>query len=154
MSSKLFQKVREESGLAYSVYSYTSTHQNNGALTVYAGLNTQELYRALEIINREIVCLKQQGLTQAEVDMAKNQLKASVVMGSEGCSARMSSYGKSLLFEDRVRTLDEIITLIDSVSYERVAEVIDLVFDREKLTLAALGKLEGDGRDLLEIMDF
>ena len=152
MSSKLFQKVREESGLAYSIYSYTSSYRNNGSLCIYAGLNTDELEKALEIINCEIACLKRDKLSCDEVDMAKNQLKASVVMGSEGCSARMSSYGKSILFENRVKSLDDIIGLIEDVNYDRVAEVIDDIFDRDKLTLAVLGKIDGDGERLLDIL--
>ncbi len=154
MSSRLFQKVREEAGLAYSIYSYTSSYRNNGAMTVYAGLNTEELPRAMEIINQEIKLLKRDKLMRQEVEMAKNQLKASVVMGSEGCSARMSSYGKFLLFENKVRTLDDLIELIDQVDCDRVAEVIDEVFDRERMTIAVLGKIDGDGKELLGIMDF
>ncbi len=154
MSSRLFQKVREEAGLAYSVYSYTSSYRNNGSMTVYAGLNTEELSRAMEIINKEIKILKRDKLSKREVEMAKNQLKASVVMGSEGCSSRMSSYGKCVLFEDKVKTLDDLTEMIDRVDCERVAEVIDEVFDRDKLVIAALGKLEGDGKELLDIMDF
>lgn len=152
MSSRLFQKVREESGLAYSIYSYTSSYRNNGSLCIYAGLNTDELEKALEIINCEIACLKRDKLSRDEVNMAKNQLKASVVMGSEGCSARMSSYGKSILFENRVKSLDDIIGLIEDVNYDRVAEVIDDIFDRDKLTLAVLGKIDGDGERLLDIL--
>lgn len=154
MSSRLFQKVREESGLAYSVYSYSSSYQNNGSMTVYAGLNTESLARALEIINREIKILKRKKLTKAEVETAKTQLKASVVMGSEGTSARMNAYGKSLMFEERAKTIDDIIEFIDGISQERVAEVIDYVFDQSKMTVAVLGRIKENGKDLLDIMDF
>ncbi len=154
MSSRLFQKVREESGLAYSVYSYTSSYHNNGSMTIYAGLSTESLHQALEIINNEIRILKRDKLTKDEVETAKTQLKASIVMGSEGISSRMSNYGKNILFENRVKTLDEIIELIDSVNSDRVAEVIDGVFDKDHLTVSALGRIDGDGKDLLEILNF
>ncbi len=152
MSSRLFQKVREESGLAYSVYSYSSAYQNNGALTVYAGLNSQSLLKALEIINNEIKILKNQKLSEAEVETAKTQLKAGVVMGSEGVSSRMNAYGKSLMFDDTARTVDDLIEMIDRVSAERVAEVIDYIFDPAHMSLAVLGKTDIKGEKLLEIM--
>ncbi len=154
MSSRLFQKVREESGLAYSVYSYSSSYQNNGSMIIYAGLNAESLYRALEIINREIDILKKDKLTRDEINTAKAQLKASMVMGSEGVSSRMRSYGKGVLFENRAKTLDEIIDLIDGVSFEGVSEVIERVFDRNHLTVAALGRLDTDGKEMLDILNF
>lgn len=154
MSSRLFQKVREESGLAYSVYSYTSAYQSNGALTVYAGLNTEELYRALEIISREISFLKQNKLSREEIETAKTQLKATVVMGSEGIAPRMSTYGKSLMFENRVKSIDEIISAVERVSVEGVAEVIDRVFDRERMTVAVLGRIDNEENKIMDALNF
>ena len=154
MSSRLFQKVREESGLAYSVYSYTDSYQNNGSLTVYAGLNPEELKQALGIIANEIRILKRDKLTKDEVETAKTQLKATAVMGSEGISARMSTYGKSMLFENKPKSIDDIIRLIDNVNTESVAQVIDSVFDSNKMTLALLGSIKDTEDELMGILEF
>lgn len=154
MSSRLFQKVREESGLAYSIYSYSSSYQNNGDLTVCAGLNPDELKQALEIINNEIKILKKDKLTKEEVETAKTQLKAAAVMGSEGISSRMSTYGKSMLFENEAKNIDDVIRRINDVSVEGVAEVIDNVFDSRKMTLALLGKVKDSKDKLMDILDF
>ncbi len=154
MSSRLFQKVREESGLAYSIYSYSSSYQNNGALTVCAGLNPRELKKALEIINNEIKILKQDKLTKEEIETAKTQMKAIAVMGSEAISARMSTYGKTMLFENKPKSLDDIICLINNVNAESVAEVIDSVFDSRRITLAVLGDIKDTEDGLMSILDF
>ena len=154
MSSRLFQKVREEKGLAYSIYSYANTYQNNGSFVIYAGLNTESLRDALGIIGNEIAVLKRDKLTEEEVATAKEQMKASVIMGLEGMSSRMSSYGKSMLFEKTVRTMDDTISLIEKVSRDSVAEVIDSVFDIEKLNLAVTGRIELDKCKIADFIRF
>lgn len=154
MSSRLFQKVREESGLAYSVYSYTDSYQKNGSLAIYAGLNPEELKQALEIIVSEIKILKKDKLTKEEVETAKTQLKAAAVMGNEGLSARMSHYGKSMLFENEAKNIDDVLKRIDQVSADGVAEVIDRVFDSRKMTLALLGNIEDTKDQLMSILEF
>ncbi len=154
MSSRLFQKVREESGLAYSVYSYTDSYQKNGSLAIYAGLNPEELKQALEIIVSEIKILKKDKLTKEEVETAKTQLKAAAVMGNEGLSARMSHYGKSMLFENEAKNIDDVLKRIDQVSTDGVAEVIDNVFDSSKMTLALLGNIKDTEDELMSILEF
>ncbi len=154
MSSRLFQKVREENGLAYSVYSYTDSYQENGSLAICAGLNPEELKQALEIIVREIKLLKRDKLTKEEVETAKTQLKASAVMGNEGISARMSHYGKSMLFETRAKNIDDVIRRIDRVCADGVAQVIDKVFDSKKMTLALLGNIKDGEDELMGMLEF
>lgn len=154
MSSRLFQRVREESGLAYSVYSYTDSYQENGSLVIYAGLNSEELKQALDIIANEIRILKRDKLTKKEVETAKTQLKAAAVMGNEGLSARMSHYGKSMLFENKAKNIDDVIKCIDRVCADGVAEVIDNVFDSNKMTLALLGNIKDTEDELMGILEF
>ncbi|MBR5614653.1 MAG: insulinase family protein [Clostridia bacterium] len=154
MSSRLFQRVREEMGLAYSIYSYANTYQNNGSMVIYAGLNTDSLCGALGIIGDEIKTLKQNKLTAEEVSVAKEQMKASAIMGLEGMSSRMSSYGKSMLFENRVYSMDDTVSLIDRVNRDSVADVIDTVFDINRLNLAVLGRIEGEGKNIIDAVEF
>ncbi len=141
MSSRLFQKVREECGLAYSIYSYTNSYHKNGAFVIYAGLNTDSLCQALEIIGNEIRLLKSKKLSSEEIYTAKQQLKATVIMGLEGMSSRMSSYGKGLLFENKIRTMEDTINFIDSVNPDSVASTIDRVFVSNKLNIALCGNI-------------
>ena len=140
MSSRLFQKVREEMGLAYSIYSYVNTYQKNGSLVICAGLNNQKLIDALSAIGDEIKILKEEKLSKDAVAVAREQMKASVIMGLESMSARMSSYGKTVLYGQPLETLEDTIKTIDSVTHDTVAEVIDTVFDRSKLNIAVCGK--------------
>ncbi len=153
MSSRLFQKVREEQGLAYSIYSYANTYHKNGSFVIYAGLNSDKLCRALEIIGGEIRLLKSDKLSAGEIDTAKQQLKASVIMGLEGMSARMSSFGKGILFENKIRSMDETIRLIDRVDQNSVAEIIDQIFVPEKLNIALCGKVAENKDTIANALD-
>ena len=154
MSSRLFQKVREEKGLAYSIYSYANSYKNNGSLVIYAGLSANRLCETLEIINREAAELLKNGLKREEIGVAKVQMKSSLVMGLEGTSSRMSSYGRSLLFDNNIKTLDSIIEQIDKVDFNSVNETIERVFNSDKLCLAALGRVEQNEGELLDILNF
>ncbi len=154
MSSRLFQSVREEYGLAYSVYSELNTYTSNGSLRIYAGLSPENIPRTLEIINKEILLLKKNKLTQEEIERAKMQFKASLVMDSEGISERECAYGKSLLLDGQVKTIDHAVHMIDQITPEGVAEAIDFVFDKNKITLAVLGRFDGNAHELLNILDF
>lgn len=154
MSSRLFQKVREECGLAYSVYSELNTYTANSSLRIYAGLNPDNLEQTLEIISGEIRNLKKYKFSPEEIERAKTQFKASLVMDGEGVSERECAYGKSLLLDGTVKTIDDAVELIDKVTPEGVAEAIDFVFDKNKMTVAVLGRYDGDGRELIGMLDF
>ncbi|MDO4743990.1 MAG: pitrilysin family protein [Clostridia bacterium] len=154
MSSRLFQKVREELGLAYSIYSYANTYRKNGSMVIYAGLNSGRLLDALKTIGVEIELLKKEKLSDEEINISKQQMKASVIMGLESISSRMSSYGKSILFEDEIKSVEETIKRIESVSRESVAEVIDSVFDKAKLNIAVCGRITASKEDVLDALSF
>lgn len=152
VSSRLFQKVREEMGLAYSIYSYTNVYKNNGSLVIYAGLNTDSICDAMKIISNELKRLVREKLSKDETDVVKEQMKASVIMGLEGMSSRMSNYGKSVLFENHIKSLDMITTLINKVNTDTVAEVIDRVLRMDKANIAVLGRVQE--KDILKSIDF
>lgn len=154
MSSRLFQRVREELGLAYSIYSYSNTYQNNGSTVIYAGLNTEHLCDALSVIGEEIRNLKSNKLTYDEVSVAKEQMKAAVIMGRESVSSRMRSYGRSMLYENRVYSMDDLIDLIDRISRDSVADVIDTVFDMSKLNIAVTGRIENETKNITDAIEF
>ena len=135
MSSRLFQKIREEKGLVYSIYSYQSVFAKAGLFTIYAGMNPARLDEVNQLIFKEIDELKKNGLSEHEVAKSKEQLKGSLILGLESTSSRMNSYGQSLLLIDKIRTIDEMIEKIDSVNVDNVKQVIDLVFTQPAISI-------------------
>lgn len=140
MSSRLFQSIREERGLAYSVYSYLSHYTDAGLLAIYAGMNANQLQEANKVILEEIKLMKEQKLTEDEILKTKEQLKGSYMLGLESTSSRMNSLGKSELLTGKVRTPDEVLKELDAITKEDVDAVIDQVFDLDKVCISVVGK--------------
>lgn len=139
ISSRLFQEIREERGLAYSVYSYHSSYRDAGLFTVYTGLSRENLDQVLALISREMKDIKQQGISAEEVQRAKAQLKGSMFLGLENVSNRMSRLGKSELCLNRVVTPDEAADKIDRVTGKDVRQLAEELFVKENFTVAAIG---------------
>ena len=153
MSSRLFQNIREDKGLAYSVFSYPSSYKEIGLLTIYAGINPNQLDEVLKLINQEIHVLKKDGLTKDELHKSKEQLKGSYMLGLESTSSRMSAIGKSELLLNRTYSPKEIIEKIDQVTIQDVRRVIDRVFISDNSALAIVGKVEKD-KNLSGFLDY
>lgn len=132
MSSRLFQKVREEKGLCYSVYSYTSALPEAGMLGIYVGLAAEMKNEALKIIEDEIEKLSEELVSDEEIERARSQIKCSVIMSRESAASRMSANGKSLLLLGRVKTDEEIIEGIMSVTKEDLKETAGKIFKSGK----------------------
>jgi predicted Zn-dependent peptidase len=128
MSSRLFQEVREQRGLAYSVFSYHSAYQDNGVVTVYGGTGAKQLDVLYETIQETLEKLKQDGITEKELNNSKEQLKGSLMLGLESTNSRMSRNGKNELLLKRHRSLDEIIEQIDQVTKQSVDGMATSVF--------------------------
>ncbi|MCM3689864.1 M16 family metallopeptidase [Neobacillus niacini] len=128
MSSRLFQEVREQRGLAYSVFSYHSAYQDNGVVTVYGGTGAKQLDVLYETIQETLEKLKQNGITDKELNNSKEQLKGSLMLGLESTNSRMSRNGKNELLLKRHRSLDEIIEQIDQVTKQSVNGMATSVF--------------------------
>lgn len=129
MSSRLFQEVREEKGLAYTVFSDHSPFLDNGLLTIYAGTSAEQLDLLRETIERTTTGLRKDGLTEKELLNSKEQLKGDLVLGLESTSSRMSRNGRQELLLNRHRSLDDTITAIDSVTFQSTFQVIEKVLD-------------------------
>ncbi|KIL47765.1 M16 family metallopeptidase [Jeotgalibacillus campisalis] len=127
MSSRLFQEVREEKGLAYSVFSYHSAHKDSGMLTVYAGTGADQLDSLYETIQSTLSTFKGKGMTSKELLYAKEQLKGNLMLGLESTNARMSRNGKNELMLGYHRTMDEVIERIDGVTLDSVKEIAENV---------------------------
>lgn len=127
-SSLLFQKIREEKGMCYSIYSYISAFNNTGTITVYAGLNPTYAEDALTFIKEEIDKFATSGISSAKVSKAKEQLKGSYILGLESTSSRMFNNGKSMLFLNRINTPEDIIRKIDNINEISLKHVISKTF--------------------------
>ena len=141
MSSRLFQEVREKQGLCYSIYSYGAGHEDTGLFAVYTALNRETERQALETICRVVADFTQNGPSQEELDRAREQSKANVLMGMESTQARMSHMGRSLLFTDEIFTPEDIIAAYDSVTREDVIQLAQEIFQFDQLSLSAVGRV-------------
>lgn len=142
MSSRLFQKIREDMGLAYSVFSYPSSFQDCGLFSVYAGMKPAQLQKVSELIMEEVHLLRKNGITQEELYNSKEQLKGSYILGLESTSGRMISIGKSELLLNRVYTPAEIIEKVDNVNFDQVNEAIETIFDIDNMGGAVIGAVD------------
>jgi predicted Zn-dependent peptidase len=129
MSSRLFQEVREQRGLAYSVFSYHSAYEDTGMVTIYGGTGAKQLNTLYETIQETLNKLKQSGITDRELNNSKEQLKGSLMLSLESTNSRMSRNGKNELLLGRHRSLDEIIVQIDQVSKPTVDHLAKTIFN-------------------------
>ena len=140
ISSRLFQKIREEKGLVYSIYSSQSLYRKCGELGIFASMSNEHLKEVYESIIEEIKIMKKYYLTDQEIKESKEQLKGSYILGLESTSSRMMSIGKALLLNNKVESTDDILKSIDNVDRETVKIVIDKIFNLDKLGVCIVGR--------------
>ena len=142
MSSRLFQKVREELGLAYSVYSYHHNHTDSGAFIVYAGTSTESAALVTQTILQELNRLCREAVSFEELQSAKDYLKGSMLLSMESMDSRMTRLAKNELFLRNVGiSLDESRALIDAVTIELVQHLAQSLFINETLNLQITGRV-------------
>lgn len=139
MSSRLFQRVREELGLCYAVYAYHGTYRSAGVLGVYVGTQPATADAALAAIHDELTRVAREGLPAADLADAQGQLKGQLMLALEGTTSRMSRLASHVLNEEPYRPLDEILRLVDTVSVEDTAAVGSAFFAPERMTTVRLG---------------
>jgi predicted Zn-dependent peptidase len=144
MSSRLFQRVREELGLAYSVYTYQSFHADSGMHGVYVATTPESASAALDAIRTELAQVVAQGLPAAEIAMGRQQLKGQVTLSLESVSSRMYRAASVELYGEPYRTLDDVLALIDAIGDDDVARVAATYFDPDRLTVLSLGPRAAD----------
>ncbi|AVQ20557.1 M16 family metallopeptidase [Fusobacterium necrophorum] len=142
MSARLFQKIREERGLAYSVYSYQSVYEDCGLFTTYAG-TTKEAYRdVIAMIREEYQEILEHGITEQELRRCKNQFTSALMFHLESSKGRMSSIAASYMNNGRVETKEEVIQNINAVSLEDIQEVARYLFDEKYYSCTILGNIK------------
>jgi predicted Zn-dependent peptidase len=141
-SSRLFREVREKRGLAYSVGSYTQQYVDSGLIGLYVGTRGDNVQEACEIIGRELASVHANGITDDELDRAKENVKGRMVLSSESTAARMARVGKAVLFDTPLLTLDELLAKIDAVRSDQVAELARDLYTPDSLSAAAIAPSE------------
>lgn len=151
VSSRLFQTVREQQGLCYSVYSYGASHRETGCFCIYTALNADTEEKALRTICQVVREFKEKGPTEEELSRVREQTKANVVMGMESTQSRMSHSGRSLLFNGEILSAEQLIAAYDAVTGEDILAMAEELFDWDQVSLSAVGQVrEAEGyRELL-----
>jgi predicted Zn-dependent peptidase len=139
MSSRLFQRVREELGLAYSVYSFQSFHEDAGMHGVYVGTTPQTARAAVDAINDELEKLASSGLSEDDLAAGKSQLKGQITLSLESPTSRMYRAAGVELYGEPYRTLDEVLALVDAIDATTVAAICKTFYAPGRQTLVSLG---------------
>ena len=139
MSSRLFQKIREEQGLCYSIYSYPSYYKDNGTIEIYSGVSTEFRDKAFKSILEEIERFRDKGITANELIRGKEQMKSSLILGQESTSSQMLLYGKYLMRFNKLFDFDEKIKIYNDLTLEGINKVISSMFDFNKMATSTLG---------------
>jgi len=139
MSSRLFQRVREELGLAYSVYSFQAFHEDAGMHGVYVGTTPETARAAVDAINQEMESLATHGLSEADLVAGKSQLKGQITLSLESPTSRMYRAAGVELYEEPYRTLDEVLALVEAIDAETVAALCKTYYSPSQQTLVTLG---------------
>jgi predicted Zn-dependent peptidase len=143
LSSRLFQKVREERGLAYSVWSERAAYADAGSLAVVVGTAPDHVGEVLRIVDGELDLLAQSGVTPRELAVAKGYLRAEMLLSGEDSGARMSRIGASLLLHGEVRSVEDILARIEAVTREEVLEVAGQLAAAPR-TMSAVGPFDAE----------
>jgi predicted Zn-dependent peptidase len=149
-SSRLFQEVREQRGLAYSVYSFTGSYAGTGQIGLYLGTRPDNVETALEVVGTELDKLLADGITADELTRSKENVKGRVVLSLESTTARMNRLGSSVLADMPVLTVDEVVERIDAVTLDDVAALARELYAPERLSAAGIGGDESVYRTALE----
>ena len=140
ISSRIFQNIRENKGLVYSIYSAPSLYRKTGELGIYASMSNENLKKVYNLVLEEIDNLRINGLTEQEIKESKEQLKGSYILGLESTSSRMMSIGKAMLLMKEVKNPNDIIESINNIDKERIDLIIDKVFNKENIGVCIVGK--------------
>jgi len=141
MSSRLFQSIREDQGLAYSIYSEVNPFRDTGSLCIYAGASADKTEQVLQLTLHELRRLKEETAPDSELKRAKEQLKSNMVLGLESSSSRMSGLARQQMYFGRVFSIDEIVEQIEAVTPDDIQTLAQQLFQPEALALTLLGNL-------------
>jgi len=140
MSSRLFQKIREDKGLVYSVVSHPSNYTIGGYFTIYAGMKPSNAQEVLSLITEEIKSVLLNGVSLEELNKAKEQLKGNYILGLESTGSRMNAIGKSQLLLEKISSPEDVLNKINLISMDDVTKSIEAIFSRGVAGVSVIGK--------------
>ena len=143
MSSRLFQTIREERGIAYSVFSDLSPYRDTGTLCVYAGTSVSKAIETIDLILIEFRKLKEEILSDEELTRAKDQLKGNILMGLESSNSRMANLARQEIYFGQFFSAEEITARIDAIGAAQVQAMAQRLFDPDRIAVTLLGRLDG-----------
>jgi predicted Zn-dependent peptidase len=141
-SSRLFQEIRENRGLAYAVYSFTGAYQDTGQVGMYLGTRPDNLEEGLAVVGSELRRLRDEPATAEELDRAKENLKGRVVLALESTGARMNRLGSELLAGLPIESIDEVVARIEAVTIDDLSALVEALWSPERLSAAGIGPEE------------
>ncbi len=139
-SSRLFQSIREDKGLVYSIYSSQTLYRKCGELGIFASTSDEYLKEVYDLIVEEIKNIREHYITEDELEESKEQLKGNYILSLESINSKMLSHGESMLLNNKIKNEDEIIEHINNVNMEQVKSIINKVFNIENLAVCIVGK--------------
>lgn len=142
INSRLFQRIRENSGLTYSIYSYGSSYRETGLFHIYAAMNPGQTAAVIKKIFQIINEIKKKGVSAEELLMTKEQIKTELILGHESAKSRMNSNGKSLINRGRIIPMEEMIAGIEGVTLEDIHGFANRYFDQNKASISLVGNLK------------
>lgn len=151
MSSRLFQEIRENRGLAYSVYSYLPTYIDTGLMVVYAGTNESSFQEVIELVLKEFNHLKEEPLKHEELETAKEQLKGNLLLSLESSDNLMTRLAKNEIYFKNYLPVGMILKGIDEVKEETVQRLARDIFDERFFCLTVLGPMNGNDLDKIRL---
>jgi predicted Zn-dependent peptidase len=143
MSSRLFQTIREERGLAYAIYSDLSPYRDTGALCVYAGTSAGKALEVVDLVLAEFRNLKEVPLSDEELTRAKDQLKGNILMGLESSSSRMANLARQEMYFHQFFSVEEVIARVDAVDAAQIQAMAQRLFVADRIAVTLLGRLTG-----------
>jgi len=143
MSSRLFQTVREERGLAYSIYSDLNPYSDTGSLCVYAGTSADRAVQVIDLVMAEFSRLKTEPLPADELRRAKDQLKGNLLLSLESSMSRMSNLARQQMYFNYFFGQQEILDKVEGVTAEQVMDMAKSLFQPDLVAVTLLGRLDG-----------
>ncbi len=143
MSSRLFQTIREERGIAYSIYSDLSPYRDTGTLCIYAGTSSNKALEVVDLVLDQFRKLKEEPLSADDLNRAKDQLKGNILMGLESSNSRMANLARQEMYFQQFFTTEEVIERIQIVEVAQVQAMAQQLFVPERIAVTLLGRLDG-----------
>ena len=142
INSVLFQRIREELGLTYSIYSYGSSFSDAGLLHIYASSNPTQIYSVFMKISEVLEDFKKTGIPKKQLEQTKEQLKTELIIGSESTNSRMNSNARSLMFKNRIVTTEDTLEHIDSVDGDSINKCLNKYLNQGMNSVSLIGRLK------------